>query len=123
VLILTVALAVSACTTTADAKHASERVQSLVRDTMNAACGEWTSTSIGPAGDPRAKPDGGRGVWFSWGQDAAGPSDRKEVMQRAWRDEGLASQTQSVRRVDGRTLHRVASARRKVNSIQFNATR
>lgn len=121
--ILTVALAVSACTTTADANHASERVQSLVRDTIDAAGGAWTSTSNGPATDPCTKPDGGRGVWFSWDQDAAGPSDREEVMQHAWRDEGLATKTESVGRVDGKTLHRVASARRDVNSIQFNATR
>lgn len=125
-LILTVALAVSACTTTADAKHTSERMQSLVRETMNASGGEWTSTCNHPAANPCIKSDGGRAVWFSWDRDAAGRSDPEEVMQRvnqAWRDEGLATKTQSIGRVDGKTLHWVASAGRGVNSIQFSASR
>jgi len=129
-LILTVAFAASACTTTKgtstlDAKHASEQMQSLVRDTMEVAGGKWTSASNGPAADPCTTPDGGKGVWFSWDQDAAGPSDPEAVMQRvdrAWRDKGLATRTQSVKRADGLTLHRVGSAGREVDSIQFNAT-
>ena len=129
-LILTVALTVSACASmngapTVDAEHASEQMQSLVRDTMRAAGGEWTSASDGPAGDACTTPDGGEGVWFSWDQDADGPSDPQAVMHhvdRVWRDKGLATRTQSVQRADGRTLHRVSSAGRDVDSIQLNAT-
>jgi hypothetical protein len=129
-LLLTIALTVSACTSTnraptVDAEHASEQMQSLVRDTMNAAGGEWASASDGPAGDACTTPDGGEGVWFSWDQDADGPSDPQAVMQRVdrvWRDKGLATTTQSVKRADGRTLHRVGSAGLDVDSIQFNAT-
>jgi hypothetical protein len=129
-LILAVALTVSACTSTGraptvDAEHASKQMQSLVRDTMHAAGGEWTSASDGPAGDACTTPDGGEGVWFSWDQDADGPSDPEAVMHhvdRVWRDKGLATTTQSVKRADGRTLHRVGSAGRDVDSIQFNAT-
>jgi hypothetical protein len=130
VLILTVALTVSACASTnrastVDAEHASEQMQSLVRDTMKAAGGEWTSASDGPAADACTTPDGGEGVWFSWDQDAEGPGDPQVVMQRvdrAWRDKGLATRTQSVKRADGITLHRVGSGGRDVDSIQFNAT-
>jgi hypothetical protein len=128
--ILAVAFTVSACTSTnrastVDAEHASEQMQSLVRDTMKAAGGEWTSASDGPASDACTMPDGGEGVWFSWDQDADGPADPQVVMQRvdrAWRNEGLATRTQSVKRADGITLHRVGSAGRDVDSIQFNAT-
>jgi hypothetical protein len=86
-LLLTVALAVSACSSmnrapTVDAEHTSEQTQSLVRDTMDAAGGEWTSASDGPAADACTTPDGGEGVWFSWDQDADGPSDPQVVMQR-----------------------------------------
>jgi len=86
-LILAVALTVSACSSTdrapmVDAEHASEQMQSLIRDTMNAAGGKWTSASVGPAGEACTTPDGGEGVWFSWDQDADGPSDPQAVMQR-----------------------------------------
>jgi hypothetical protein len=129
-LVLALALTISACTSTnrvptVDAQRASEQMQSLVRDTMTAAGGEWTSASDGPAGDACTTSDGREGVRFSWDQDADGPGDPWAVMQRveqAWRNKGLATKTQSVKRADGRTLHRVASAGRDVDSIQFNAT-
>jgi hypothetical protein len=92
---------------------------------MKAAGGEWTSASDGPASDACTMPDGGEGVWFSWDQDADGPANPQVVMKRvdrAWRDEGLTTRTQSVKRADGRILHRVGSTGRDVDSIQFNAT-
>jgi hypothetical protein len=127
VLILTVALTVSACASTnrastVDAEHASEQMQSLVRDTMKAAGGEWTSASDGPAADACTTPDGGEGVWFSWDQDAEGPGDPQVVMQRvdrAWRDKGLATRTQSVKRADGITASgRFGWARCRLDSVQ-----
>lgn len=129
-LIMATACSVTACsstkgTPTVDAKQASEQMQSLVRDTMDVAGGKWTSTSNGPAPDPCTTPDGGEGVWFSWDQDADGVRDPEAVMQRvdrAWRDHGLTTKTQSVKRADGETLHRVGSAGLDVDSIQFNAT-
>ncbi|MFZ6993470.1 hypothetical protein ACO0E1_16405 [Curtobacterium sp. RRHDQ66] len=129
-LIMAITCSVAACSSTKetaalDATQASEQMQSLVRDTMNVARGQWTSTSNGPTADPCTTPDGDEGVWFSWDQDADGVSDPEAVMQgvdRAWRDHGLATTTQSVERADGETLHRVGSAGHDVDSIQFNAT-
>ncbi|WP_144759679.1 hypothetical protein [Curtobacterium sp. 9128] len=129
-LILTIALTVNACSSTkgtpaVDAKQASDQMQSLVRDTMKAAGGEWKSTSNGPAADPCTMPDGNEGVWFSWNQIADGTSNPAAVTERVdrtWRDQGLATQDHKYKRADGETLHRVGSAEREVDSIQFNAT-
>ena len=129
-LIMAIAASIAACSSTkgsppVDVKQASEQMQSLVRDTMNVARGQWTSTSNGPSADPCTTPDGDEGVWFSWDHDADGVSNPEAVMQRvdrAWRDHGLATTTQSVERAGGETLHRVGSAGHDVDSIQFNAT-
>lgn len=128
-LIVAIACFIAACSSTkgpppVDAERASEQMQSLVRDTMEAAGGHWTSTSNGSAADPCTTPEGDEGVWFSWDQDADGVSDPKAVMlrvDRAWRDRGLPTTTQSVKRADGETLHRVGSTEHEVDSIQFNA--
>lgn len=128
-LILTLAVTATACTSTPggslNAKQASERMQSLVRDTMKVAGGEWTSASNGPAPDPCSTPDDKDGVTFSWDQTAAGVDDPKAVMERvdqAWRDGGLTTNTQSVKRGDGKILHRVRSTGKDVDSILFATT-
>ncbi|OIH92834.1 hypothetical protein BIU90_10095 [Curtobacterium sp. MCBA15_001] len=129
-LVVATALAVQGCTATQGPKPlsgetAQEQMQSLVRDTMKTAGGEWTSASNGPAADPCSLQNGSEGVWFSWDQDADGPSDPEAVMHRvdqAWQDRGLTTTTQSVERTDGKTLHRVGSGGREVDSIEFNAT-
>jgi hypothetical protein len=129
-LIVAIACFIAACSSTKeapalDAERASEQMQSFVRDTMDTARGQWTSTSNGPAADPCTTPEGDEGVWFSWDQDADGVSDLEAVMlrvDRAWRDQGLPTTTQSVKRADGETLHRVGSSGHDVDSIQFNAT-
>lgn len=130
-LVLMACLAVSGCARMAEppdsltAERASDQMQGLVRETMRVAGGEWTSASDGPAPDPCTTSIGGEGVSFSWDQDADGPSDPAAVMRRvdrAWRNEGFTTRTQSVERADGETLHRVGSGGRDVDSIQFNAT-
>jgi len=129
-LALMIALATIACASAAErsplvAEQAADRMQSLVRNTMRAAGGDWTSTSDGLAADPCTTPDGRGGVWFSWDQDADGPTDPSAVahsVDRAWRSEGLATTTQNVKRADGETLYRVGASGSDVESIQFNAT-
>lgn len=111
-LALTIALATTACASAAEpstlvAEQAADRMQSLVRDTMRAAGGEWTSTTDGPAADPCTTPDGRGGVWFSWDQDADGPTDPSAVahsVDRAWRSEGLATTTHNQPHVDQRPI-------------------
>jgi len=129
-LILTIALVATGCTTTKkepllDAQQASDQMQSLVRDTMDVAGNKWTSMSDGPSPDECTTPDGTRGVSFSWDQLAEGVDDPRAVMERvnqAWQDKGLATRTQSVKRADGKILHRVGSQDKVVDAIQFSAT-
>ncbi|MFZ6993471.1 hypothetical protein ACO0E1_16410 [Curtobacterium sp. RRHDQ66] len=128
-LILTLAVTATACTSTPggslNAKQVSGRMQTLVRDTMKVAGGEWTSASDGPAPDPCSTPAGEDGVTFSRDQTAPGVDDPKAVMERvdqAWRDEGLPTNTHSVERGDGKILHRVGSTGKDVDSILFAAT-
>jgi len=128
-LILTIALTATACTPTQggslNAQQASDQMQSLVKDTMKVAGGRWTSTSDGPSPDSCSTPSGEEGVTFSWDQIADGVEDPKAAMERvdgAWRDKGLATNTQSVKRADGEILHRVGSVDRDVDTILFSAT-
>lgn len=109
----------------ATASHASDQMQSLVEDTMKVAGGRWTSMSDGPSPDECTTPDGTRGVSFSWDQLAEGVDDPRAVMERvneAWEDKGLATRTQSIKRADGKILHRVGSQDKVVDAIQFSAT-
>lgn len=129
-LILMIALAVTGCTRATSAPvltatQASKQMQSLVRDTMAAAGGKWTSTSDGPSPDACTTPSGAEGVSFSWDQLADGVDQPRAVMERIdqrWRDKGLATNTQSVKRADGKILNRVGSQDDVVDVILFSAT-
>ncbi|OIH92835.1 hypothetical protein [Curtobacterium sp. MCBA15_001] len=128
-LILALTMAATACTPTlrdsVSAEHASEQMQALVRDTMQAAGGSWTSLSDGPPPDPCTTPAGHDGVTFSWDQTADGVTDPGAAVERVeqvWRDQGLAANTQTARRGDGRILHRVGSTGKDVDSILFGVT-
>jgi hypothetical protein len=130
VLILAIVLAVTGCTRATSAPvltatQASKQMQSLVRDTMAAAGGKWTSTSDGPSPDACTTPSGEEGVSFSWDQIADGVDQPRTVMERVdrlWRDKGFATNTQSVKRVDGEILNRVGSQDDVVDVILFSAT-
>jgi len=125
-----IALAVTGCTRATSAPvltatQASKQMQSLVRDTMAAAGGKWTSTSDGPSPDACTTPSGEEGVSFSWDQLADGVDQPRAVMERIdqlWRDKGLETNTQSVKRADGEILNRVGSQDDVVDAIQFAAT-
>lgn len=125
-----IALAVTGCTRATSAPvltatQASKQMQSLVRDTMDAAGGKWTSTSDGPSPDACTTPSGAEGVSFSWDQLADGVDQPRAVMERIdqrWRDKGLATNTQSVKRADGKILNRVGSQDDVVDVILFSAT-
>ncbi|WP_139200694.1 hypothetical protein [Curtobacterium sp. MMLR14_010] len=129
-LTLTMMFTVTSCTRAplgqiATASHASDQMQSLVKDTMKVAGGRWTSTSDGPSPDSCSTPSGEEGVTFSWDQIADGVEDPTAALERvdgAWRDKGLATNTQSVKRADGEILHRVGSVDRDVDTILFSAT-
>lgn len=128
--VLTIVFAVTGCargavTPVLTAKEASDQMQSLVRDTMDVAGGDWTSMSDGPAPDLCTTPRGTNGVSFSWDQTADGVVDPRAVMERvdrAWRDTGLVTKRQSVERGDGKILHRVGSQDAIVDEIMFAAT-
>ena len=130
VLILAIVLAVTGCTRATSAPvltatQASKQMQSLVRDTMAAAGGKWTSTSDGPSPDACTTPSGAEGVSFLWDQIADGVDQPRAVMERVdqlWRDKGLATNTQSVKRADGKILNRVGSQDDVVDVILFSAT-
>jgi hypothetical protein len=130
VLILAVMFTLTSCSRAssgqmATASRASDQMQSLVKDTMNVAGGRWTSTSDGPSPDPCSTPSGEKLVTFSWDQIADGVDDPKAAMDRvdgAWRDNGLATNTQSVKSADGEILHRVGSVDGDVDTILFSAT-
>ncbi|WP_267420494.1 MULTISPECIES: hypothetical protein [unclassified Curtobacterium] len=125
-----IVLAVTGCTRATSAPvltatQASKQMQSLVRDTMAAAGGKWTSTSDGPSPDACTTPSGEEGVSFSWDQIADGvdqPRAAMERIDRLWRDKGLATNTQSVERADGKILNRVGSQDDVVDVILFSAT-
>lgn len=128
-LVLVIAAIATACTPTprdsVNAERASEQMQALVRDTMQAAGGSWTSLSDGPSPDPCTTPAGHDGVTFSWDQTADGVADPGAVVERVeqtWQDKGLPTNTQRAKRGDGRILHRVGSTGKDVDSILFGVT-
>ncbi|WP_144759682.1 hypothetical protein [Curtobacterium sp. 9128] len=107
------------------AERASDQMQALVRVTMVTAGGNWTSESNGPSPDRCTTAAGTDGVVFSWDQTSDGvddPGPAVDRVDRAWREEGLSTNTQSVKRADGKILHRVGSTDDDVDSILFAAT-
>ena len=120
----------AACTETSvpptfGAADARRQMTNMVSLTTEAAGGDWSALSNGPASSECTTPDGSPGVTFSWAQERTGTDDPEALVRTvaaAWKQRDYDVTFQRDKIDDGRPLWSAVTFGHTVESISVNAS-
>lgn len=108
-----------------DAEQARDGMVSLVRQTMDAAGGDWKSLSEEPASSECSPAAGSSGVTFSWDQERTGAEDPEALVRtvaKTWKQHDYDVTIRQDTIDDGRPLWSALTTGQAVESISVNAS-
>lgn len=108
-----------------DAEQARDGMVSLVKQTMDAAGGDWTALSDTPASSECSTANGSSGVTFSWDQERTGTTNPEALVltvAKTWKQHDYDVTIRQDTIDDGRPLWSAVTTGQAVESISVNAS-